>query len=76
MSIFDEPKIDCHNHVLDPAGFPYQRDTAYRPSGQEVATALQYRHVMDCYGVRYALVVGSEFGIRHGQPPGARCDRA
>jgi hypothetical protein len=19
MSIYDEPKIDCHNHVLDPA---------------------------------------------------------
>jgi predicted TIM-barrel fold metal-dependent hydrolase len=62
MSIFDEPKIDCHNHVFDPAGFPYQPDTPYRPSGQEVATALQFRHVMDCYGVRYALVVGPNSG--------------
>jgi predicted TIM-barrel fold metal-dependent hydrolase len=62
MSIFDQPKIDCHNHVLDPVGFPYQRDTAYRPSGQEVATALQFRHVMDCYGVHYALVVGPNSG--------------
>lgn len=62
MSIFDEPKVDCHNHVFDPAGFPYQADTPYRPSGQEVATALQFRHVMDCYGVRYALVVGPNSG--------------
>ena len=62
MSIFDEPKIDCHNHVFDPVGFPYRPDTAYRPSGQEVATAQQFRHVMDCYGVRYALVVGPNSG--------------
>jgi predicted TIM-barrel fold metal-dependent hydrolase len=62
MSIFDEPKIDCHNHVFDPVGFPYQPDTAYRPSGQEVATAVQFRYVMDCYGVRYALVVGPNSG--------------
>jgi hypothetical protein len=23
LSIYDEPKIDCHNHVFDPARFPY-----------------------------------------------------
>jgi predicted TIM-barrel fold metal-dependent hydrolase len=62
MSIFDEPKIDCHNHVFDPAAFPYQADTAYRPAGQEIATADQLWHVMDCYGVRYALVVGPNSG--------------
>jgi predicted TIM-barrel fold metal-dependent hydrolase len=62
MSIFDEPKIDCHNHVFDPAAFPYVPDTAYRPAGQEIATASQFRHVMDCYGVRYALVVGPNSG--------------
>jgi predicted TIM-barrel fold metal-dependent hydrolase len=62
MSIFEEPKIDCHNHVFDPAGFPYRPDTPYRPSGQEIATALQFRHVMDCYGVNYALVVGPNSG--------------
>jgi predicted TIM-barrel fold metal-dependent hydrolase len=62
MSIFDEPKVDCHHHVLDPVAFPYRADTAYRPAGQEVATALQFRHVMDCYGVRYALVVGPNSG--------------
>jgi predicted TIM-barrel fold metal-dependent hydrolase len=62
MSIFYEPKIDCHNHVFDPAAFPYQADTAYRPAGQEVGTANQFRHVMDCYGVRHALVVGPNSG--------------
>lgn len=36
MSIFDEPKIDCHAHVLDPVNFPYGEDIAYKPSGQEI----------------------------------------
>ena len=31
MSIIDEPKIDCHNHILDPARFAYLADTPYRP---------------------------------------------
>ena len=25
MNIYDEPKIDCHNHILDPARFPSMR---------------------------------------------------
>jgi predicted TIM-barrel fold metal-dependent hydrolase len=62
MSIFAEPKIDCHNHVLDPARFPYQPDTPYRPAGQEVATAVQFRAVMDAYGVDYALMTGPNSG--------------
>lgn len=62
MSIYDEPKIDCHNHVLDPARFPYIPDTAYRPAGQEVATAAQFRAVMKAYGVQYALMVGPTSG--------------
>jgi predicted TIM-barrel fold metal-dependent hydrolase len=57
MSIFDEPKIDCHNHVIDPRHFPYIENTRYRPSGQEIGTALQFRAVMQAYGVQYALVV-------------------
>ena len=69
MSIFDEPKIDCHNHVFDPAGFPYRPDTPYRPSGQEVSTAKQFRHVMDCYGVQYALVVGPNSGYSTDSSP-------
>ena len=37
--IFDEPKIDCHVHVLDPARFPYGANTHYRPAGQEIGHA-------------------------------------
>src|SRR3954464_13406961 len=62
MSIFEEPKIDCHIHVLDPARFPYAADTAYRPAGQEVATADQFFQVLDAYGVAHALVVGTNSG--------------
>lgn len=62
MSVLDEPKIDCHCHILDPAGFPYRADTAYRPAGQEVATAAQFRNVLDFYGVRHALLVGPNSG--------------
>jgi predicted TIM-barrel fold metal-dependent hydrolase len=62
MTIYDEPKIDCHCHVLDPAGFAYGADTFYRPSGQEVATALQLSQMHDAYGVRYGLIVGPNSG--------------
>jgi predicted TIM-barrel fold metal-dependent hydrolase len=62
MNIYDEPKIDCHNHVLDPARFPYGADTPYRPAGQELGTAAQMRNVLDAYGVRHALVVGPNSG--------------
>ena len=62
MSIFDEPKIDCHTHVFDPARFPYAPDTHYRPAGQETGTAAQLLQVMAAYGVSYALVVGPNSG--------------
>lgn len=62
MTIFDEPKVDCHNHILDPRRFAYQAGTPYRPAGQEVATADQFRLVMDTYGVRRALIVGPNSG--------------
>ena len=62
MSIFDEPKIDCHNHVLDPGRFAYGTDVAYRPAGQEIATRAQHLAVMNTYGVRHALVVGPNSG--------------
>lgn len=62
MSIFEEPKIDCHNHVLDPARFAYATDTPYRPAAQEIGTAAQHREVMEAYGVRHALVVGPNSG--------------
>jgi predicted TIM-barrel fold metal-dependent hydrolase len=62
MTVFEEPKIDCHCHVLDPVGFPYALDTFYRPSGQEVGTALQLSQMHDAYGVRYGLIVGPNSG--------------
>lgn len=62
MTIFDEPKVDCHNHILDPMRFAYGAETSYRPAGQEVATFDQFRQVMDTYGVRRALIVGPNSG--------------
>lgn len=62
MSIFDLPKIDGHCHVLDPLGFPYADDVAYRPQGQEVGTADYFAHVMQAYGVQHALLVGPNSG--------------
>lgn len=62
MSIFDEPKIDCHVHVLDPARFPYAPDTHYRPAGQETGTFDELRAVLDAYGARHALIVGPNSG--------------
>jgi predicted TIM-barrel fold metal-dependent hydrolase len=62
MSIFDEPKIDCHVHVLDPWRFPYASDTHYRPAGQETGTFEQLAGVMDAYGTRHALIVGPNSG--------------
>ena len=62
MSVFDEPKIDCHCHVLDPARFPYTPDVAYRPAGQEIGPIEQYLQVMDGYGIRHALLVGPNSG--------------
>src|SRR6266568_519049 len=62
MSIFEEPKIDCHVHVLDPARFPYRADTHYAPMGQEIGTPEQLAQVMDAYGTRHALLVGPNSG--------------
>jgi predicted TIM-barrel fold metal-dependent hydrolase len=62
LNIFDEPKIDCHNHLFDPARFAYHPDAPYAPSGQEVAPLEQFNQVMDAYGVRHALLVGPNSG--------------
>ena len=50
MHLFDEPKIDCHPHVLDPQRFPYAANVSYRPAGQEIAPATQFDAVMQAYG--------------------------
>ena len=60
--IFEEPKIDCHVHVLDPARFPYGENTHYRPMGQEMGTPAQLAQVMETYGTSYALLVGPNSG--------------
>jgi len=62
MSIVEEPKIDCHVHVLDPARFPYRADTHYAPVGQEIGTPAQLAQMMDAYGTRHALLVGPNSG--------------
>jgi predicted TIM-barrel fold metal-dependent hydrolase len=62
MSVFDEYKIDCHNHILDPLRFPYAPDTAYRPAGQEIGSRQQHEAVMDAYGIRHALIVEPNSG--------------
>jgi predicted TIM-barrel fold metal-dependent hydrolase len=62
MNIFEEPKIDCHAHVIDPANFPYGEDVAYKPTGQEVGTTAQFVDVMKCHGVRHALLVQPNSG--------------
>jgi len=62
MSVFDEPKIDCHAHVLDPARFPYGADIPYKPAGQEIGTAHQLIQVMDTYNVAHLLLVQPNSG--------------
>lgn len=56
------PVIDGHVHVFDPARHAYADDTAYRPSGAEIATAEQLGQVLDAHGVRHALIVGPNSG--------------
>jgi predicted TIM-barrel fold metal-dependent hydrolase len=62
MSVFKEPKIDCHAHVFDPVAFPYGKDIAYKPSGQEIGTPAQLDAVMKTYGVSQALLVQPNSG--------------
>ena len=62
MSIFKEPKIDCHVHVLDPVNFPYGKNIEYKPSGQEIGTPPQFDTVMKTYGVSHALLVQPNSG--------------
>ena len=62
LGIFDERKIDCHVHVVDPNRFPYREDTHYRPAGQEIGTTAQLWRIMEVYGVTHALIVGPNSG--------------
>jgi predicted TIM-barrel fold metal-dependent hydrolase len=62
FSIYTQPKVDCHCHVLDPKGFPYAEDVRYRPAGQETGTAKYFGQVLDAYGAQHALLVGPNSG--------------
>jgi predicted TIM-barrel fold metal-dependent hydrolase len=62
MSVFQEPKIDGHVHVLDPANFPFGKDIDYKPSGQEIGTPRQLAAVMQTSGVTHALLVQPNSG--------------
>jgi len=62
MTVLSEPKIDCHCHVLDPGHHPYRGDVKYRPSGQEIGTAVQFNALCDAYRVEHALLVGPNSG--------------
>src|SRR5262249_59376966 len=62
MSILDEPKIDCHVHVIDPVNFSYLKDVAYKPTGQEIGSTAQFRHVMGCFNVMHGLLVQPNSG--------------
>ena len=50
-------KADCHVHILDPARFPYRKDTIYSPAPHETATAEQLISLFDAHGITHGLVV-------------------
>ena len=62
FSIYAEPKVDCHCHILHPAQFPYAPGVPYLPSGQETGSADYFAHVHAAYGVRHALLVQPNSG--------------
>ena len=58
----NEPKVDCHCHILDPRHHPYAAEVGYRPAGQEIGTEAQFNALCDAYGVEHALLVGPNSG--------------
>ncbi len=60
--ILAEPKIDCHNHLLDPIGFPYSPDAWYAPVPSEQGSARQLIDLFDTVGARHAVLVGPNSG--------------
>ena len=62
MSIYDEPKIDCHNHLLDPTSYPYNPQAWYHPVANEQGSAEQLTTLFDAYGSTHALIVGPNSG--------------
>jgi len=62
VSIHDEPKIDCHNHLLDPTNFPYHPQAWYHPVANEQGSAEQLTNLFDAYGSTHAVIVGPNSG--------------
>ena len=62
MSLFNEPKIDCHAHIFDPLRFPYQKDNQFHPSGGELGTVEDLGHAMRSYGVQHVVLVQPNSG--------------
>jgi predicted TIM-barrel fold metal-dependent hydrolase len=62
VSLFDEARIDCHNHLLDPAHFSYHPDAWYHPVENEQGTAEQLSALFDAYGAKHATLVGPNSG--------------
>ena len=62
LSIFDDPKIDCHNHVFDPAWFEFSPKAYYFPGGAELGTRSQLTALSEAYGVQRALVIQPNYG--------------
>jgi len=48
--------------VIDPARFPFQPGTRYRPTGQEVAPVDTLLRIMDQHGVQHGLLVATNSG--------------
>ena len=62
VTIYDELKIDCHNHLLDPDHFAYAPDAWYHPVANEQGTARQLTDLFNAYGCTNALIVGPNSG--------------
>lgn len=62
MRLPEDPKIDCHCHVLDPVHFPYNPAVAYHPTGQEIGTPTQMEALFDTHNVVHALLVQPNSG--------------
>jgi len=62
VPILDEPKIDCHLHLLDPRRFPYHPQAWYHPVENEQGSAEQLIDLFDAFAVRHAVVVGPNSG--------------
>jgi predicted TIM-barrel fold metal-dependent hydrolase len=65
VSIYAEPKVDSHCHILDPDRFVYAQGVPYHPAGQETGSADYFTHVHAAYGVHHALLVQPNSGYSH-----------